>query len=475
MDHFKIFTFDPQRFPDPSATNDYLHGHGFKSVWMVDPGVKVEKGYSVYDSGTAQDLWVKAANGKDFQGEVWPGQCVFPDFTMPETRAWWSALYKDFLATGIDGIWNDMNEPAVFDGPDHSMPMDNHHRGGDGIAAGPHLRYHNVYGMEMVRATREGILAARPDKRPFVLTRDNYLGGQRYAATWTGDNIATWEQMKLSIPMSITLGLSGQPFSGPDIGGYEKVATPELFGNWISLGAFYPFARAHKAKGMPNQEPWEFGPKIEAVARTALNRRYRLLPYFYTLFREASVKGTPVMRPVFFADPADSHLRNEEQAFLLGENLLVIPHWAKNVALPRENWRETHLLDGTSENDGYQAAVRIRPGAVIPLSEPIEHTGEYDLGTLTLLASPDSKGDADGWLYEDAGDGFDYKKGHYALTHFRLHQSVGKVHIAAEQTEGDLPPRARKLKIRLATNAGELAGAGDFTGSADLILGLEKR
>jgi alpha-glucosidase len=199
------------------------------------------------------------------------------------------------------------------------------------------------------------------------------------------------------------------------------------------------------------------------------------LPYFYTLFREASVKGTPVMRPVFLADPADSRLRHEEQAFLLGENLLVISHWAKNVALPRENWRETHLLGGTRENDGYQAVVRIRPGALIPLSEPIQQTGEYDLGTLTLLASPDSKGDADGWLYEDAGDGFDYKKGQYALTHFRLHQSVGKVHIAAEQTEGHLPPRARKLKIHLATNAGELVGAGDITGSADLILGLEKR
>jgi alpha-glucosidase len=262
--------------------------------------------------------------------------------------------------------------------------------------------------------------------------------------------------------------LSGQPISGPDIGGYEKVATPDLFGNWISLGAFYPFARAHKAKGMPNQEAWEFGAKIEAVARTALTRRYRLLPYLYTLFRESSVDGIPVMRPVFFADPADATLRKEQQAFLVGGDLLVVPRWAKRVALPREKWRETHLLGGSDENDGFQPAVRIRPGAAIPLSEPIQHTGEYDLGTLTLLVSPDKNGDAEGWLYEDAGDGFAYKQGHYALTHFRVHQGDRTIRVAAEQTEGDFPPHSRRLTVRLVTDGGELVAAGDFAGSAEL-------
>lgn len=475
MDRFKIFTFDPKRFPDPPATNRYLHERGFKSVWMVDPGVKIEKGYAVYDSGTARDVWVKGANGKDFRGDVWPGPCVFPDFTRPETRSWWGGLYKDFLATGIDGIWNDMNEPAVFNGPDHSMPLDNRHRGGDAIPAGPHSRYHNVYGMLMVRATREGVLAARPEKRPFVLTRANHLGGQRYAATWTGDNVATWEHLKMSIPMSINLGLSGQPFSGPDIGGYEEITTPELFGSWISLGAFYPFARAHKATGSRNHEPWEFGPKVETVARTALERRYRLLPYFYTLFLDASVNGIPVMRPVFFADPGDPALRQEEQAFLLGENLLVIPCWARNVKLPRGIWRETHLLDGVSENDGFQPAVRIRPGAIIPLGQPIQHTGEYNLETITLLASSDQGGNAEGWLYEDAGDGFEYQKGQYALTRFQLHYGNGRVRVTAEQREGKLAPRSRKLAVRLVTNTGELVGSGEFSGTIELALQPERR
>jgi alpha-glucosidase len=187
---------------------------------MIDPGVKKEEGYTVYEQGSKGNHWVTDKNGKEFNGKVWPGPCAFPDFTRPATRAWWGTLYKDFMATGIDGIWNDMNEPSVFDGPDGTMPPDNIHRGGGGLYAGNHLRYHNAYGLLMVKASREGILAANPAKRPFVLSRSNILGGQQYAATWTGDNVSTWEHFKMSIPMVLNLGLSGQPFSGPDLGGF---------------------------------------------------------------------------------------------------------------------------------------------------------------------------------------------------------------------------------------------------------------
>ena len=476
MDRFRIFTFDPNKFPDPAATNNYLHERGFKSVWMVDPGVKIEKGYSVYDEGTKNDVWVKDKSGKDYHGDVWPGPCVFPDFTMPVTQKWWAGLYRDFVAKGIDGVWNDMNEPAVFaDDTDHSMPANNKHRGGGGLPAGPHAQYHNVYGMLMVRSTREGVLAARPEKRPFVLTRSNYLGGQRYAATWTGDNLGTWDHLKMSIPMVLNLGLSGQPFSGPDIGGYEEKTTPEVFGNWITLGAFYPFSRAHKATGKPNSEPWEFGPEIERVSQTALERRYRLLPYFYTLFRESSVSGMPVMRPEFFADPKDTALRAEDRVFLLGENLLVIPPWAADAKLPSGIWRETHLLDGTKENDGYQPAVRLREGSLIPLAAPMQNTTEYDATQLTLLASPNANGDAEGWLYEDAGDGFAFKHGEYALTRFKIHRENGQAKITSEQTEGQLAARKRTLHIRIVTDAGEQTGSGDFTGNETFPLTSEVR
>lgn len=273
MDKFKVFTFSPEWFPNPQSTNKYLHDKGFKSVWMIDPGVAKEEGYFVYDSGTKKDVWVKTSDNKNFVGKVWPGDCVFPDFTQKKTADWWAGLYKDYMATGIDGVWNDMNEPAVFNTPNFTMPDDNVHLGGDGLKKDIHLRYHNVYGMLMAKASKQGIEQANPEKRPFVLTRANFLGGQRYAATWTGDNASTWEHLKLSIPMSITLSLSGQPFNGPDIGGFGNNATPELYGHWIGLGSFYPFSRAHSAiKTLPH-EPWSFGKEIEDVARQAIERR----------------------------------------------------------------------------------------------------------------------------------------------------------------------------------------------------------
>jgi alpha-glucosidase len=232
------------------------------------------------------------------------------------------------MTKGVDGVWNDMNEPAVFDGPDWTMPIDNIHKGGEKLPEDLHLRYHNVYGMMMVKASREGILAANPDKRPFLLTRSNYIGGQRYAATWTGDNAACWEHLRMTIPMSLNFGLSGQPFNGPDIGGFDGNATPDLFGHWIATGAFFPFCRAHTTEGSDNQEPWAFGPEIEGVSRVALQRRYRLLPYYYTLFHQASVDGMPIMRPAFFADLKNPDLRREDQIFLVGADLLV----ANNLA-----------------------------------------------------------------------------------------------------------------------------------------------
>ena len=440
MNGFRIFTFDPQRFPDPAATNQYLHDRGFKSIWMIDPGAKTEKGYSVYDSGSAVNAWVKTADGQEFHGAVWPGECAFPDFTSPAVRDWWGGLYKDFLAKGVDGVWNDMNEPAVFDGPDHTMPEDNQHAGGGGLPPGPHLEYHDVFGMLMALATRAGIQKARPDLRPFVLARSNYLGGQRYAATWTGDNGSEWTFLKASVPMSLNLGLSGQPFSGPDIGGYSGKTDPDVYGHWIGLGAFYPFSRAHKAKGEPDSEPWTFGPKVESASRTALERRYRLLPYLYTVFHEASCTGLPVMRPVFMADAADLALRGEQQAFTLGRDLLVIPRWATDAHLPKGDWRTIDIIDPKLEADPYQPVLKIRPGAIVPLGKVIENTTEASLDPLTLLVSPDASGHAEGWLYDDAGDGSGYEKGDYSLVHYVADRS------------------GKDVVVRIADRAGKRAG-----------------
>ncbi|PTY08891.1 alpha-glucosidase [Opitutaceae bacterium EW11] len=446
MDGYRIFTFDGKKFPSPKALNDDLHRLGFKAVWMIDPGVKRDPGYKVFDSGTQADVWVKNSEGQTFVGSVWPGPCVFPDFTRPETRSWWSGLYRDFMAQGIDGVWNDMNEPAVFDTPDWTMPEDNWHRGGGELVPGPHRRYHNVYGMLMVAATREGILKANPDKRPFVLTRANFLGGQRYAATWTGDNASREEHIPLSIPMSLTLGLSGQPFNGPDIGGFADFAAPDVWSRWIGLGAFYPFSRGHGVKGSNDKEPWAFGEKVEKTARVALERRYRLIPYLYTVFRQTSVTGLPVMRPVFLADPKDVSLRGEDSAFTLGPDLLVVPRWAPSPRLPRGDWPEITLVEGDLQ-DPDQPSLRIRPGSIVALGRVVQNTTEESLDPLTLLVCPDGNGRASGDLYEDDGDGFSYQKGNYLLTTYQAETKNGQVVVTVKSTEGQRPRPVRKTVI----------------------------
>lgn len=436
MDGYRVFTFDDQTFPNPEKLNRYLHDHNFKSVYMIDPGVKKEEGYFVYDSGSAGDHWIIDSLRNEYSGDVWPGACVFPDFTRLETCSWWGELYQDFMAYGIDGVWNDMNEPAVFDGPDGTMPEDNLHRGSSIFPEDIHLRYHNIYGLLMVKASRDGIMKANPNKRPFVLSRANFLGGQKYAATWTGDNKSTWEHMKLSIPMSLSLGLSGQPFNGPDIGGFEGNCTPELLGHWMALGAYYPFSRNHASKNSIHQEPWVFGEKIESVSRTAINRRYKLLPYMYTLFRDSVETGIPVMQPVFFADSKNLDLRSEEQAFLLGEDLLVVPRWASNLELPEGDWDPIPFEE---EDDGYQPIVLIRPGAIVPIGPIVQHTDDYNTDKITLLINPTQNGFAYGELYHDQGDGYGYKNGKYALHKFESKRDFsGKIKIEISKLDGEL-------------------------------------
>jgi alpha-glucosidase len=468
MDGYRIFTFNPQTFPDPAALNRDLHIRGFHSAWMIDPGAKVDSTYFVYKSGTANDVWVKTAQGKEFNGDAWPGACAFPDFTQPKTVRWWADLYKDFLDKGVDGVWNDVNEPQISNTPTGTMPEDNKHLGGDKIPAGPHLKYHNVYGYLMVKASREGIMKARPQNRPFILTRSNFLGGQRFAATWTGDN-ASWEShMTMSVPMIPTLGLSGQPFSGADVGGFLFNPDADLFGRWMALGAFYPFSRGHACAGTINKEPWAFGQKVEDVSRMALERRYVLLPYYYTLLHEASETGMPIMRPVFFADPKDTLLRAEEQAFLIGENLLVVPEWAQNPALPKGIWRNLSLIPG-DDKDSYQAKLKIRGGAIIPTGKIIQNTNEKSLDPLTLLVCLDEKGEAHGTLYWDEGDNWSFKDGNYSFQHFTaIRTADNKVQVKITQKKGKYITENNDMAIvKIITDK------GIYQASGNLVEGIE--
>jgi len=491
MDGFRCFTFDTSKFPDAGRLNHDLHALGFRAVWMIDPGIKADPGYEVYAQGRERGHFVRTGGlggvgrnrsttaaapsdgAREYHGAVWPGACAFPDFTNERVREWWAGLYGEFLSHGIDGVWNDMNEPAVFDGPGKTMPETNRHAADESLGGpGDHARFHNVYGMLMARATREGIERARPGKRPFVLTRSNFLGGQRYAATWTGDNLSAWAHLGWSIPMVLNLGLSGQPFCGPDIGGFEGNATPELFARWMGIGALLPFARGHSIKGSADHEPWSFGEACERACRLALERRYRLLPYLYTLFREAHRSGMPIARPVFFADAKDAGLRGVDDAFLLGGDVLVAADCARATtsgpvdapaggALRRApgsvlaGWRPFEPASGRCDD---LPALFVRPGAIVPMGPAMQRVDEVALDPLTLVVCPDEHGRAEGVLYEDSGDGAADARD-WCLTRFEY--EGGELRTARIEGEGTR---------RFGAVAAEVLGAHDGVSCASLAV-----
>eukprot|EP00899_Mesostigma_viride_P002073 jgi/Mesvir1/11867/Mv00214-RA.2 len=475
MSGFRCFTFDPVKFPDPVGLRSYLNERGFHAVWMLDPGLKAEPGYSVYESGSANDVWVRQADGSEYHGVVWPGDCAFPDYLSSEVRHWWSEHVASFMANGVDGLWNDMNEPAIFHVTSKTMPLDNVHEADPEFGGrGPHSQFHNVYGMQMVRATREGMLRAHPNKRPFVLTRANYIGGHRYAATWTGDNVSTWTHLQMSIPMVINLGISGQPFTGPDIGGFAGNCEALLFARWIGLGALLPFSRTHTEKGSARQEPWTFGEKTEAVARAAIMRRYLLLPHIYSLFYRAHISGLPVLTPMFFADPADTSLRDVDDAFLLG-NLAVLCSVDKSATalqrfqsttdkrqLASGRWARFHFDDFHPE----LPLLFLKEGSIIPTGPPMQFSHQAPLDPLTLLVYPDASGAAEGKLYEDTGDGYEYEDSQqFLLTKYtceRLphpkepgtktgtgNRSHTTFRVKVVRSQGAMPRPDRALRVRL--------------------------
>ncbi|KAF2308932.1 hypothetical protein GH714_024697 [Hevea brasiliensis] len=423
MDGFRCFTFDQERFPDPQSLVKDLNDMGFKATWMLDPGIKCEEGYFVYDSGSESDVWVQRADGRPFIGEVWPGPCVFPDFTQSKVRSWWASLVKDFIPNGVDGIWNDMNEPAVF----------------------------KVFGMLMARSTFEGMKLANENKRPFVLTRAGFIGSQKYAATWTGDNVSNWEHLHMSISMVLQLGLSGQPFSGPDIGGFVGNATPKLFGRWMGVGAMFPFCRGHSEKGSFDHEPWSFGDECEEVCRRALKRRYRLIPHLYTLFYDAHIMGTPVMTPTFFADPTNPSLRTIENSFLLGPLLVyasTIPDQGTDESqheLPNGIWLRFDFDDSHPD----LPTLYLQGGSIIPLGPPHQHVGQ-----------------AKGVLFEDDGDGYEFTKGGYLLTHYVAERRYSVVIVRVSKTEGSWKRPKRRLQVLLLLGEGAMIKAWGMDGES---------
>lgn len=468
QDSYKPFTWDRQRFPDPAKMISDLRKQGFRIVTIVDPHPKKEVGYQPYDSGLAGDHFVKNADGSIYEAPVWPSQAernpgpsVFPDYSRPATRAWWGSLYADFVSMGVAGIWNDMNEPAIFDVPSGTMPLDVRHDN-EGQPT-DHREIHNVYGMLMSRATYEGLLKLRPNERPFVLSRASFAGGQRYAALWPGDNVSNWSDLRQSIPTLIGMGLSGLPFVGSDIGGFVDAPTAELFTRWLQVGVFYPFMRDHTMFGSPDQEPWAFGPQYEAINRRAIELRYQLLPYIYSVMREASETGVPAMRPLFLEFPNDQTTYGMADQFMFGGDLMIAPVLRaevtqRGVYLPAGDWYDYWTGEKFTGRRWIDTPaplstipIFVRGGAFVFSQPVVQSTGEMPGQPLnvTLFAS----GSSERWLYEDAGNGFDYQRGVFLRRRFAARKEGNATVIEVGAPEGTYRPQARTMNIAVRTPA----------------------
>lgn len=484
MDGYRLFTWDPERFPEPRRMARELAEEGFRLVAIVDPGVKEEPGYPVYERGLERDAFCRTPDGDLYGGEVWPGRTVFPDFARPEVRRWWAELHRELLAQGVAGVWNDMNEPAVFDGPGKGMPEEVLHRGEDGAQL-PHAAVHNAYALLEAAATRQGMLEARPEERPFILTRAGFAGIQRYAAVWTGDNSSWWEHLQMATPMLLGLSLSGVPFVGTDVGGFLGDASPELYARWVELGAFSPFFRTHTSLGTRRQEPWSFGEEVEAVARRYIRLRYRLLPYLYSLFRRAEQTGLPPMRPLWLHFPEDPGSHAVWDQFLLGEELLVAPvdrpgARRRPVHLPPGRWRDAWSgrwhrgpADVLVEAPLERLPLFVREGAVLPLGPAVESTArleEPEAGPLEFHAflsprraarrrgAPPGRARSEGAsgrpvaelrppLYEDDGRSFAYRRGEWRESRLRLFAGEEGLRVHVESEGGYRSPRRERRLI----------------------------
>ncbi|WP_242096829.1 TIM-barrel domain-containing protein [Sphingomonas sp. CROZ-RG-20F-R02-07] len=465
QDRDRPFTVDTKAFPDlpglvrSLATQD-LHLVAITDLHIADaPG----QGYAAYDSGNAADIFVKRPDGRPYVGPVWPGPSVFPDFSRPKARAWWGNQFRALVGMGVSGFWNDMNEPSVFDTPTKTMPLDVRHRieePGFAPRTATHAEMHNVYGLLNTRATYEGVLALAPDRRPFVMTRASYAGGQRYAATWTGDNLSSWAHLNLSTTQLISLGLSGFAYAGDDIGGFAGDApSPELLTRWIEVGAFNPIFRDHYQKDKPAQEVWVHGPEQEAIRRRYIEERYRLLPYLYALADENSRTGLPLMRPVFLDYPGvvakGDHLGGTEQQFMLGDDLLVAPPptpespAAYTNPLPGSGWYDYwtgQRISAAATNEKPtldRLAVFVRPGAIVPRQPLVQATGEVPKGNLALGVYPGA--DCRGSLYLDDGVSFAYRHGDY----LRQRVTCDATHLVFAAREGRFHPWWHAIDVTL--------------------------
>ncbi len=445
MDGFRVFTINKQGFPDLKKLSQELEAKNIKLVAILDPGVKKDKKYPLYQQGLEKDYFILDPRGKPVEGIVWPGEALFPDFTKPEVREWWAEQYKTLIDEDVAGFWHDMNEPVTFVAwGDNRLPLSSRHNI-EGLE-GDHHQAHNIYGLLMARAGIQGITKHRPEKRPWIVSRSGWAGIQKYAWNWTGDTETSWKVLHQTIATVLGLGLSGQPFSGPDIGGFSGAPSPELYVRWLQLASFLPFFRTHSAKGTPPREPWTFGESALTIARKYIELRYKLMPYIYTLAWEASQTGAPLARPLFWDEPMTTELQSIDNAFLLGNSLLIAPiiregMTSRNVILPSGCWYD--FWDEKFHTGGKMIQAKapldtmpiyVRGGSILPLQEDSSHLalhfypphllGGYHQHPLQL--------------YSDAGDGPIRDTKDWRLDTFDISLSGGVITIS-RRNQGEFP------------------------------------
>lgn len=456
MNGYRVFTWNKDKFPDVPGLLAKAKEQKLRIITIVDPGVKFEPGYRVFDDGVAKNLFCKTEAGNTYIGQVWPGRTAFPDFSKAETRAWWGKLNAEHIGSGIAGIWNDMNEPATGEVEPFSMRFD---RDGENH---PHERFHNQYALLMAMGTHQGLLAAEPNLRTFILSRAGFSGIQRFAAQWLGDNCADWSHIAMSVPMTAGMGVSGQAFVGGDIPGFTSSPSAELAARWTQYGALTPFCRYHSERGEPDKYPWSFGPGTERLARAALELRYRLLPYIYSAFVQASETGAPIQRPFVFDFQDDRHARETDDAYLFGEALLVAPVMqagvtARHVYLPPGNWLDFYTNERheggrfiTASAPLDRIPVFARGGYVVPMYEtaPLS-TMDHRPESLELhVIVPDRDGETVSDLQEDDGLTHACQSGARVRTQFTVIRRGASVTLAARST-GSGFPEFRRTRLTL--------------------------
>uniref|UniRef100_UPI0039ECF383 glycoside hydrolase family 31 protein n=2 Tax=Clostridium perfringens TaxID=1502 RepID=UPI0039ECF383 len=428
MDGFRVMTFKTPNFDDAAGLISDLKEKGIRTITIIDPGVKVDEEYDVFKRGKEGNHFTKKLDGEIFIGAVWPGDSAFPDFSNKDCREWWKSELKKFISEhGMDGIWNDMNEPCVFNNDHKTMLETCLHNSDNGVIE--HKEFHNRYGFEMSRCSKEAQEELHPNERGFSMTRATYAGGQRYSSVWTGDNMSLWSQMRMSISMNANLGISGFSFVGNDVSGFGLDSSEELFIRWMEMGPFIPIFRNHSNMYTRRQEPWAFGPRAEKIAKKSIELRYELLPYIYDLYYISHKEGLPIFRPMIMEYEKDMNLLNMREQFMLGENMIVAPvlyegERSKTVYLPKGSWFNYFTMEKLQGGKWYklpceldEILVFVKEGAIIPTyNKKFRNVKERPNNILLKVFGENAKG----FHYNDDGHTMEYLEGKYTYMDIKV-------------------------------------------------------